>query len=1098
MKSLTTKKIIIVFGVVLAISVGMIVLGLSFGNTKIPSVESPSEVVYERVDENGDVIYTITKQELYEQIKTNNGVNQVIALLDEVFLADYLDQVTQAEIDEKIEFLTYQTNDPDVIADYDADTLADLEENFRRSMVLSGYHEGQEETYAKLVVAREKFAVNQIISSGDITEEAVAEYYISEYFEDIKALRLRFLNKGDAVNVLEQFNLAEVDGELAMYLGYSFINEDLVYGEDDQIVEAQITVDTYFEDVNGNLVDVFGETVYTKANETYLDQDDNIFTMDTNGNIIDDESVVIVSNTLIFDTLEDAETYKEDNTTYYTLTLNGDLVEVYDETDTLVYKIDDEIIYDAMDVDVTDSVDLRLNKEFNAIEDVTTFTVNNTSTLTNDEVLTYYIKMYNYIYGEYRDTLDENATLNDLLALNNEYFDFDFETVNDQSQALATYMFSTVSGLNDKVYTAEPHNVGDYTYMVYKLSEGTKVDLKSLVMGVIESSIIVPIKATTDIDLITEGPYNSTITWTSSNPEVISNTGTVVLPEEDSIISLSYTISALGTTKTGVKIVQVPITGENSEIATFDQASIVTLKTLLNDDALYAEIEDLILEEMVYGDSSSTTITSYLTDARKAANIEFYDYFMALDYSIDFDTTYEKSNRGSSSTLASIELADGTTFKLSAEAFYQSALDRNPTLMMFYAAQYKEAIYSDYYELLFGENRNILKNDSEYMGYLDNYVASIKNEYNQFISNPTYLSLYEQYYGWDFDSFQTYLYTRYRVEDEITLLENLVLSELRMLFIQETLEDQNVVDLVYENVENNYDNFFSLNAKQILIYFDFDEDGSLDDYIEYYDSLSDVDQAEFDALVSQLENLIKDSEDTFTDIVSDYEGVSREDEDWGAFKQHGFILKYESLNPQDDNEVEQSITYSGDYGVKDTYIEEFTLALMNLYEEYQNPVNADLDSMLSGLVPTIFGLHLIEVEKGDDFDGISLNIAEDDYANISDIMLNNADMPSLEQVDAYFTYKLYAEFNDLENVSMMNKYGVTLPIIPDQVITDLDFYAADTLENLFGSNMVNYAFISRVADGNILSGITQANFDENIETLLEIYYDVTIGSITLE
>jgi len=149
MKSLTTKKIIIVFAVVIAISVGMIILGLSFGNTKIPSVENPNEVVYEKVDDNGDVIYTITKQELYEQMKTNNGLSQVIALIDETFLADYLNEVTQEEIDAKIQYLTYQTNDEDVIASYDEETIANFEENFTRSMILSGYHDGQEEKYAR-------------------------------------------------------------------------------------------------------------------------------------------------------------------------------------------------------------------------------------------------------------------------------------------------------------------------------------------------------------------------------------------------------------------------------------------------------------------------------------------------------------------------------------------------------------------------------------------------------------------------------------------------------------------------------------------------------------------------------------------------------------------------------------------------------------------------------------------------------------------------------------------------------------------------------------------------------------------------------------
>ncbi|MFP4478255.1 MAG: immunoglobulin-like domain-containing protein [Candidatus Izemoplasmatales bacterium] len=1095
MKSLFTKKVIIVFSVILAIAVGAVILGLAVGNTYIPTVENGKEIVYEKVDENGDVVYTITKQELYEEMKRNNGINQLLSLIDEKLLETYLDDISQEEIDEKIELLKYQTNDQDVIDEYDQDTLDDLEENFQRSMILSGYHNNQEDEYAKLLIAREKFVMDTMVENDDITQNDVAKYYLNSYFEDIKAIRLRFLSRSDAFNVLREFNLGSVDDQLGLYLGYTYEDEDLL-DPNDEIVEALITIDTYYYDDEDNIVDVNEEVIYEFDEDIYTDEDDNTYTIDGSGNLIDDENNIVIDNSVIFETLDEAEAHKEANTSYFTIVENGDIIEVYDLDGVLTYKVDDDVIYDAGDNDVTDSVDLIFNKEFTDIIDVKDFTENNTSELTDEEVMTYYIKMYNYIYNEYRDEIPETSTLEDLLTSDSDYLDYSFEDVTENNASLATYMFSDISQINDKTYSAEPKAIDEYAYMVFKLSEGQKVDLKAEVMEVIKSAIIVPETATSSFELITEGPYDSTISWKSSKPEVITKEGTVFAPTEDTLVSLSYTINVLGVQETGTKIVKVPVTGETSAVEVFDE-EYDSLKTIINDDDVYNEIEQIILEDKVYGENARTNINQYLMEARKDANFDINDFFLSLDYQSNHDGDFEYEGRGHKTILASIDLEDGP-FNVSAEDFYQRGLMRNPSLMIFYAAQYEEAIHSDHFATLFGEERNIDKNDSEYMGFLKDYITNIKNEYNQLLSNPTYLDIYKQYYGWNFDSFQTYLYSRYRVENEKMLVENLVLSELRMSFIKEALDGENIVDKIYSVAEENYENFFSLKAQQILIYFDFNEDGDLDDYNEYYDGLSEEDQTQFDTWVSQLETLIQDSDESFRDIVTEYKDAARDDEDWGIFKQNGFILKHESLNPTDDDDNVHSMTYSGEYGVKDQYIDEFTDALIDLYNEYQNPVNADAEELVSDLVPTEFGLHLIEASKGSDFDGVSLEIQADDYNNISDSLLNDDAKPSLSQIDAYYTYKIYEEYNDLENVSMVEKYGVTLPVIPTEVLEDLDIYAGETLELLFGNETINYAFMLKVIDGNIHSGLSQSEFETNVQSLLEIYYDASIGAIETE
>jgi hypothetical protein len=1102
MKSLFTKRVIIIFSVILFITVGSVILAFSLNNTNIPSVENGDEIVYERLDENGDVIYTITKEELYEEMIRNNGMNQVLSLIDEQLLGDYLDNVTQEEIDDKIEFLKYQTNDQEVIDAYDEETKTTLEENYERLIVLSGYHNDQEERFARLIVARENYAREQILENDDITENEIAEYFLNSYFEDIKALRLRFLSKADAENVLFSYNLAELGDKLVTYKGFTYKDETLKDDNED-IVDAQITVDTFYYDFNDNLLDMTKQIVYDEDNGIYTDRDDNTYTIDESGNLLDDEENIVIENTLIFDSYDDALAYKEANTTFFKIVENNDIIEVYDYSDQLVYKVDGTTIYDPSDVDVTDTVDLRFNKVFEAIEDVDTFTSNNTNELTDEEVLTYYIKMYNFIYSEYRTVLDENASLEDLLALDNEYFDFNYEDVKDQNASLAKYMFSDISQLNDKVYAAEPRVIGDYAYMVYKLEEADKVNLKAIIMETIKETINLPEVTNTDIPLPTEGPYDSTIKWTSSKKEVIANDGTVTIPDEDTLVSLSYTINALGVSETGTIIVRIPTnmtstTEETSEEPTVEEYP--SLKSLIDDETLFEEIKLIILDEKL---QTSATIDEYMVKARQAANFKIHDYYVAMNYRFNFDADFD-FNKGHDKNLASIDV-DGSTYHLTAESFYQSALDRNPTLMIFYASQLKEAIHSEHYQTIFGNETNIEKNETDRMNDLRDNVQNFENLYNFMIqqrdTNPQMFNYYKMIYGVseaNFDSYQLFIYSALNVRTDAEILENFVLDELRLLFIKDVLEDENITNDIYDVAQDNFNNYFSLKAEHILIHFDYDEDGSPDDYNEYYNGLSAAEQSDLDALLSGLETSIREQEASLEDIVKAFEDAKRDDEDWGAYKQAGFLLKYESLNPTENDNTENPITYTY---AKNTFVDEFTNALINLYEEYRDPLNSDEETLLaSNLVETEFGLHLIEVTKDaeDNLEGISFEINEGDYTNISESLLNDQAAPSLEQIETYYTYKLYESFYNLDNIDVEEIYNIQLPEIPEDVLENLNAVAEETLEPIFGNFMVNYAFMLQIQEGETQSDITQSVFDNNIELLLDIYRSSTIEEVGLE
>ncbi len=188
------------------------------GDLKIPLLSNPDAVFYSMED------YDITYRDLYNGVKVNDGLNQLLAMIDRDILSDYLNQITQDEIDEKRTKLMYGTSDPDEIADMDPDKLADYELSFEESMYLLGYTNNIDD-YVKLVVAREKYARDLMLSEDSVEEtwhvgpSEIANYYNATYQQDLKSIKIKFISEGDAKSVMRNFNLVSKNGEMLLYTG---------------------------------------------------------------------------------------------------------------------------------------------------------------------------------------------------------------------------------------------------------------------------------------------------------------------------------------------------------------------------------------------------------------------------------------------------------------------------------------------------------------------------------------------------------------------------------------------------------------------------------------------------------------------------------------------------------------------------------------------------------------------------------------------------------------------------------------------------------------------------------------------------------------
>ncbi|PKK93054.1 MAG: hypothetical protein CVV61_06620 [Tenericutes bacterium HGW-Tenericutes-6] len=780
--------------------------------------------------------------------------------------------------------------------------------------------------------------------------------------------------------------------------------------------------------------------------------------------------------------------------------LNEDILIKNDLGEVVYTRTSNSNIYDSEMNDVTSTHDLIFNKVYKKQENVTAFTSNNTSALTEQEILNYYILMYNYVYGEYRNLLPVGSSKQSLVLLDNENLSFNFEDTKEKSAALATYIFKTISQLNDKVYSSRPQSVSassaTFYYMTFKLQEPTKLNLGKTVLDLIESSIVLPETVVDDFVLPTNNQYGATVSWVSADKTVISNTGVVTTPDVATIVDMSYTIKVLGETRTGKISVNVLPTGENSEV-TEPVISYPSLKTLINNTGIYNELSAMLVDDKVYGSSGATNISKKLVAMRNEVGFEIFDYYMAQDYR-ETDTSFEQTNSGDKKVLARIEktLTSEDAVEFTADDLFIYALEKNPAIYTLYASQFKELLYSEYYTEAFGDERNINKNDTARMDEMHAVVANSKQYY-------IYMkSLYEQYgMSYPHRSFLDYAYSQYGTKTETELLQYFINSELRPYLINEIIEEYNIVENLYDIVEDNYDNYFSLDVVQLLIFFDFDEDANPDDYNEYFDSLSVAKQDELVVLIAAFENAIRDYDSNFDDLVNEYFKATRTDETWGEFKQAGFLLLTENLNIQDseDQEVTHSLNYNGEYGVKDRYVPEFTEALIALYQEYSLPQNADLDELVSDLVVTEFGLHLLLVEQGDDFEQFSAAYASDaeDADKYSEAVFNDSDKPTLAQLELYAQYKFYAMVYDLSDTEIEQKFNITVPKIPNSVSEALEFYFDEVISEFYVLGTVNIKMAELLQDGNFLGNdaleMTNEELIANLVEIEEAYYGAILS-----
>ena len=243
----------------------------------VPKLSEPDGIFYDTDD------YQVTYGEIYDEFKTQNGLSELLAMVDGNLLADYFDDITEDMIDDKRNKLTFNTTDPDELAEFTDDERAEAFEAYENNLYLKGYSGDLEDEYLKMVIARELYAKDTLddseFASEDfyITVDDIIDFYENEYFEDATVFMLRFLSKADASEMFDEFDLiSSRDGTIKKYIGERPIEEVPSSGFDEdntEVLSDQELLDVFIGMYN-ELYGAYRETIASDVTASDLEDID--------------------------------------------------------------------------------------------------------------------------------------------------------------------------------------------------------------------------------------------------------------------------------------------------------------------------------------------------------------------------------------------------------------------------------------------------------------------------------------------------------------------------------------------------------------------------------------------------------------------------------------------------------------------------------------------------------------------------------------------------------------------------------------------------------------------------------------------------------
>jgi len=234
----------------------LVIIGAAVGCSMLkkedttPQISNPDDV-YLHLDD-----FDVTNQELWEVMKNVDGLGYLMDYVDEIILKDYIDAITQDEVDKEVLLLTYLTEDEEKIAEIQTDDEINQEyiDAFRQNLIIMGYDPDDSadlRAFVELSIAKTKYLEDYVSTANagsyyEIDAEDVENYYVQTEYNDSCVVEVRFSSANEANLVFDLFNLVpNYNTGYGEYVGVDPI-EDVSSEDFDEDNTNQLTDDEVF------------------------------------------------------------------------------------------------------------------------------------------------------------------------------------------------------------------------------------------------------------------------------------------------------------------------------------------------------------------------------------------------------------------------------------------------------------------------------------------------------------------------------------------------------------------------------------------------------------------------------------------------------------------------------------------------------------------------------------------------------------------------------------------------------------------------------------------------------------------------------------
>lgn len=471
----------------------------------------------------------------------------------------------------------------------------------------------------------------------------------------------------------------------------------------------------------------------------------------------------------------------------------------------------------------------------------------------------------------------------------------------------------------------------------------------------------------------------------------------------------------------------------------------------------------ILINEILDDKATQTVISTVLIEKMYDTKIVIYDFVLDALYAAENDkhTRLEASEWKDefNNKVATIYVDENTTIDITVQEFYdklESLLGLTTSLDYFTAQVLLNSEFAD--------------------KVTDKDLEAIDKEYNDTIEgfkNGEYAS-----YGYPTEiGLETFKFVYFGQTEENEIKEYLKSQKIWEYYSKE--KDDNFEKLVYEIGKQYYNNYFDLSVKHVLLFVDFDDDGTPDDPELFANKLGDK-KADFekeivrtmDAIVTEVNWLVDNDKAALTkalDFVlkqfyANGELLSNPGHNWSEYKEYGIGLTIEDLGSVNNSTASKFVKEFG-VGVQDLYnfikSEESSVDLEDDYLDNRFTTVAENDK-INHLIKTSYGYHILGVYDSAEISSAKFTEEDDDSNLYVDIEIAEDE----DLVENAYSTEEWASANQIKIFVAQNETEKGVTDLPSSVKTYINKYYSSIT-----SRYDNETF------RNILLAMTELNID---------------------